>query len=117
MRFRTVFTFSSLSVLLLALSYTAWSVPVFTQPTRVVAPTPETESISGKISSVGDAQFSLDIVKNQKPNTLQFLVDSNTKVEGKLTVGAQAAVDYRTDGDRLIATHIVVMPPSGSSSH
>jgi hypothetical protein len=62
---------------------------------------------------VGESQFALDTVKNQKPDTIQFLVDENTRIEGKLTIGAQAAVDYRLDGDKMIATRVVVTQASG----
>ena len=40
-------------------------------------------------------------------------MDSDTKIEGTLVVGAQATVDYRADGERLVATRVVVLPASG----
>jgi hypothetical protein len=69
-------------------------------------------SVSGKISAIGDASFSVDVVKNQDVNTVQFLIDGNTKMEGKLKVGAQATVEYRSDEGRNVATHVVVQPTS-----
>jgi hypothetical protein len=48
-------------------------------------------------------------------NTLQFLIDGDTKVEGKLSVGAQATVEYRSEEGKNIATHVVVAPASGIS--
>jgi hypothetical protein len=92
----------------------AWSTPY---PDRLVAgpllPTPDNESLSGKISSVGDASFSVEVMKNQKPNTVQFQIDGNTNVEGKLTVGAQATVEYRSDEGKNIAVRVIVTPVSG----
>jgi hypothetical protein len=41
------------------------------------------------------------------------VIDENTAVQGKLTVGAQAAVDYRVDGERMIATRVVIIQASG----
>ena len=46
--------------------------------------------------------------------TLQFQIDDATKVEGKLEVGTQATVDYRTDEGTNIALHVVVQPSNTS---
>jgi hypothetical protein len=35
-------------------------------------------------------------------NTVQFLVDDKTKVEGKLSVGTQATVEYRSNEGKNI---------------
>jgi len=75
----------------------AWSAPV---PDRLASgnllPVPDkNQSLSGNISSVGDAEFSVAVQKNRDVNTVQFPVDDNTKVEGKLAVGVHATVEYR----------------------
>jgi len=113
MRFRTILYLATFFL-------TCFTVAVFAQPlppseshylTGVPA---ENQSLSGKISSVGDAAFQIYIAKdNQKPQTVEFLVDDKTRVEGKLTVGAQAMVEYRSDSGRNIAVHVVVTPASG----
>ncbi len=64
---------------------------------------------------MNDAAFSLEVKKNQDTQTLQFLVDEDTKVSGKLEVGAQASVEYRTTGDRNIAANAMVQPAHGLS--
>jgi hypothetical protein len=96
----------------------AWSTT--SQPEYSTAPA-ENQSVAGKISSVGDAEFTLEVHKSQNPdsnsNTLQFLVDANTKVEGKLTVGAQATVEYRDAEGKYIATRVVVTPASGMTRY
>jgi hypothetical protein len=75
---------------------------------------PENQSVSGQIATVGDAAFAINITKGkQGPQTVEFLVDDNTKVEGKLAIGAQAQVEYRSDSGRNIAVHVVVTPASG----
>jgi hypothetical protein len=78
-------------------------------------PVPDNQSLSGKSSSIGDAQFSVDVLKDkdQDVNTVQFLVDDKTKVEGKLSVGAQATVEYRSDAGKNIAVRVTVTPASG----
>jgi hypothetical protein len=75
---------------------------------------PENQSVSGQISAVGDAAFSVSTKKdNSGQQTVEFLVDDKTKVEGKLTIGAQALVEYRSDSGKNIAVHVVVTPASG----
>jgi hypothetical protein len=62
---------------------------------------------------VGDAEFSLQVTKNQDVNTVQFMVDGKTKVEGKLAVGAQATVEYHSNESKNIAVRVIVTPASG----
>jgi hypothetical protein len=112
MRFRTALCLATM--FLLCFTVAAWSTP---DPDRMVPsdlqPVPDNQSLSGKISSIGDAQFSVDVLKDQDVNTVQFLVDDKTKVEGKLSVGAQATVEYRSDAGKNIAVRVTVTPASG----
>jgi hypothetical protein len=78
---------------------------------------PENQSVSGKISSVGDAEFTVAVPKDkdqQQIQNVEFFVDDKTRVEGKLAVGAHALVEYRSDGGRNIAVHIVVTQAAGA---
>lgn len=80
---------------------------------------PENQSVSGKISSVGDAQFTVAVARDkdqQSPQNVEFFVDGKTRVEGKLAVGAEALVEYRSDAGRNIAVHVVVKPATGAGS-
>jgi len=113
MRFRAILTLATLFM-------TCFTLAVFAQPlssnSAGAEPSrpPENQSVSGQISSVGDAVFSLSTKKdNQGQQTVEFLVDDKTKVEGKLTIGAQALVEYRSDSGKNIAVHVVVTPASG----
>ena len=114
MRFRTALCLTTL--FLACFTVAAWSAPV---PGRLAPcdpqPTPENQSLSGKIASIGDAAFALEVAKGKDVNTVQFMVDEQTKVEGKLAVGAQATVEYRSNADKNIAVHVVVVPNSGMS--
>jgi Domain of unknown function (DUF5666) len=74
-------------------------------------------STSGRVISIGDAQFSLETSARQKSNTLQFLIDEDTKVEGQLIVGSYVNVDYRQDGDKLVAHRVTIRPDSSISHH
>ena len=76
-------------------------------------PPPENRSESGKIAAIGEATFSLEVVKGQQRQTIEFLVDGDTKVEGKLQIGSQATVEYRTADGKNVAVRVVVRSASG----
>jgi hypothetical protein len=112
MRFRTALCLATL--FLACFTITAWSTPLPAQPgASYLQPAPDNQSLSGKITSVGDAEFSLQVTKNQDVNTVQFMVDGKTKVEGKLAVGAQATVEYHSNESKNIAVRVIVTPASG----
>jgi hypothetical protein len=116
MRIRAILTLATLFM-------TCFTLAVFAQPLRLggaarTGRLPENQSVSGQIASVSDAAFSINITKGkQAPQTVEFLVDDKTKVEGKLTVGAQALVEYRSDSGKNIAVHVVVTPASGLGTY
>lgn len=109
MRFRTALSLASMFVVCFTLA--SWAAPV---PDRLVparlASSPDNPSQSGKIASIGDASFSLEVINGQDKKTVEFLVDEDTKVEGKLNVGSQATVEYRSADGKNIAIHVVVKP-------
>ena len=111
MRFRTMVVVDAF--VLLAIALAAWSKPVSAPVQSLLSRPPESHSVSGKIAAVAESQLSLDILKNAKPDIVHFVIDENTAVEGKLIVGAQAAVDYRVDGERMIATRVIIIQASG----
>ena len=110
MRFPTVLSVASFLLLCSIIAFCA-------APRPALATTPygdpEALSASGKVVVVSSSQFTLNLGRNQNPNKLDFVIDGDTKIEGTLVVGAQATVDYRADGERLVATHVVVLPASG----
>jgi len=110
MRFRTAVSLATLFMLCFAISL--WSAP-FPPGMGLSRNAPEPSSVSGTIANVNTSQFTLSLNRNQNPNKLEFVIDSNTKIEGKLAVGSQATVDYRAEGQQLIATRVVVLPTSG----
>src|ERR1700738_3742221 len=96
MRFRAILTLVTLFILTVfvaCLSVAISSDALASQPhSRLFKESTERGSVSGKISAIGDASFSVDVKKSQDVVTLQFFVVDATKVEGKLEVGAAAAV-------------------------
>jgi hypothetical protein len=115
MKFRVILV---LPALILGLS----TCPVFAQPRSHVdtaKAVPENQSVSGKIASVGDAEFTVAVANDKDkrgPQSVEFYVDDKTRVEGKLAVGAQALVEYRSDGGKNIAVHVVIVQAGASVS-
>jgi hypothetical protein len=81
------------------------------------AQTPSTpQSISGKIASVEKSSFTLTVgggaqvstTDPQAAKSMTFQVDQNTTIDGKLKVGANADVTYRTEGGNNIAISVRV---------
>jgi len=77
-------------------------------PSQPSPATPATATVSGKIAAATDTSLSLEAQNGSDPLTEQFVINSDTKVDGKLAVGSMATVEYRTDGGANIATHITV---------
>jgi hypothetical protein len=112
-KIRAVCTLATL--FMLCFTVAVWSSPLDERgatPSRM----PETQSATGKISAVGDAEVIITVGKDQDKKQVQFVVDSNTKVDGQLSVGAQATVDFKLDSGKNIAIHIMVTPTSGFQS-
>jgi Domain of unknown function (DUF5666) len=116
MRFRTILGLATLFLTCFTLA--VWSQPLSSKALPAGAAA-ENQSLKGKISSVGDASFEVAIAskEGQTTQTVQFLVDDKTRVEGKLNVGAEVQVEYRSDEGRNIAVHVVVNPTSTHHSH
>ncbi|HKD72307.1 MAG TPA: hypothetical protein VKB61_09240 [Candidatus Acidoferrum sp.] len=72
-------------------------------------PAGEIRSVSGRIGSIGDAEFTLDLNKKE-PEKRKLLIDSETKME---VIGTNAAVDYRSSDGKNIAARVIVVPDSG----
>ena len=110
MRFPTVLSVASFLLLCSIIALCAGPRPALA---TTLSGNPEPLSASGKVAVVSSSQFTLNLGRNQNPNKLDFVIDGNTKIEGPRVVGAQATVDYRAVGERLVATHVVVLPASG----
>ena len=105
---RTRIALISLASFLLCFTAAVWSAPFDAGGALRMEATPATQTVSGKIASIGDAEFTLEVKQDQNPITMKFLIDDNTKMNGKLSVGAHATVDYRSEDGTNIATQIRV---------
>ena len=45
------------------------------------------------MASIRDAPFSLEVTQGPGPKPIEFLIDGDTQVEGKLQIGSQPTVD------------------------
>ena len=94
----------------------AWSRPIpaaisMNSQQSPTQPTPDataTSTASGKIVAATDTSLSIEVQSGSDPQTQVFVINSDTKIDGKPAVGAMATVEFRTDGGNQIATHITV---------
>jgi hypothetical protein len=79
---------------------------------------PQTQSISGKITSVEKNSFTLTVgsamqqvaQEGATARSMTFAIDKNTTIEGAMKVGSNAEVTYRTEGGANIAISVHVTP-------
>jgi Cu/Ag efflux protein CusF len=79
---------------------------------------PQTQSISGKITSVEKNSFTLTVgsameqvaQEGATARSMTFAIDKNTTIEGTLKVGSNADVTYRTESGANIAISVHVTP-------
>ena len=68
-----------------------------------------TKMVSGKVTAIGNGgqSFALEVSSGGDKQTMQFVVDKNAKVAGKVTVGTPVTVAYEAaEGGQLRAVSI-----------
>src|ERR1700751_2729156 len=68
-----------------------------------------TKSVSGKVTSIGDQgkSFVVEVDNGGDKQTLQFVVDKNTQVEGHVTSGTMVLVQYQSgDGGQNLCVKV-----------
>jgi hypothetical protein len=66
-------------------------------------------AVSGKVVSIADDKksFSLEVTSNGNANTMQFVLDLNTRVTDHVRVGTDATVQYQTgQNGKLLALNV-----------
>jgi aspartyl/asparaginyl-tRNA synthetase len=60
-----------------------------------------TKSVTGKVASIGDQgkSFALEVNDGSNKRTMNFVVDKNTQVQGRVTEGTIVAVEYQPSDD------------------
>jgi hypothetical protein len=68
-----------------------------------------TKSVTGKVTTIGDSgkSFAVEINSGGSKQTMQFVVDKNTQVEGQVKAGTVVVVDYQPlDGGQLLCVRV-----------
>lgn len=68
-----------------------------------------TKMVSGKVTSIGNGghSFALEVNQGGDKQTMQFVVDKNAKVQGKVGVGTDVTVEYTAmEGGQNLALSI-----------
>jgi hypothetical protein len=71
---------------------------------------PATKSVAGKVTSIGKGGTSFAVqVEGTNDQTMQFVINTKTQVQGEVKVGSLVAVDYQpTDGGQNLAVNVSV---------
>jgi hypothetical protein len=80
--------------------------PAQAQTAPAQKPTAATQTVSGKVTAIGNSgrSFALDVAQGSDAKTMQFVLGSDTKVEGKVSVGTMVTVAYQAmEGGQNVA--------------
>ena len=115
-RFRKFLSGASLAALLLVGISGGISAGVSASAHSISAPShwiqqnnAQATEVSGKVISIAPDKksISLEVTDNNKTNTMQFAIDDNTRVTGRVSVGTMASVQYQNaDNGKLVALNI-----------
>ena len=75
----------------------------------------QANEVSGKVTAIAPDKksISLEVTNNNSPSTMQFAIDDNTRVTGRVSVGTMASVQYESsDGGKLVARNISPKTPT-----
>lgn len=73
----------------------------------------QAKSVTGKVTDIADNghSFIVDTGAGASKQTLKFVVDKNTQVQGQVKVGTMVAVDYQSiDGGQLLCVRVAAQP-------
>ena len=68
-----------------------------------------TQKVTGKVTSIGNGghSFALEVNEGNDKQTMQFVVDKNAKVQGRVGVGTDVTVEYTAmEGGQNLALSI-----------
>ena len=75
----------------------------------------QASEITGKVIGIGQDKksISLEVTDQNNPSTMQFAIDENTRVTGRVSVGNMATVQYeKTNDGTLVALNISPKAPT-----
>lgn len=65
------------------------------------------QSVNGKVVTISSTQLTLEVQADGKSDTLEFIIDENTKTDGDIKPGIMATVDYNIKEGKKYASHIM----------
>jgi len=65
------------------------------------------QSVNGKVVDISSSQLRLEVQADGKTDTIEFVIDENTKTDGDIKPGILATVDYHTKEGKKYAAHIM----------
>ena len=81
-----------------------------TQPGQQGQSQQATKSITGKVTDIGDQGHSFTVETSAggaNGQTMKFVVDKNTQVQGQVKVGTMVAVEYQpADGGQFVCVRV-----------
>jgi hypothetical protein len=82
--------------------------PIPTEPQAGQQSQEAKKSVAGTVVSIGDQghSFALEVNEGGKKQTLQFVVDQQTQVQGQVKVGTPVKVEYVAMADQNVAKTI-----------
>ena len=98
---------ASLAGLLLLAGASTWTSYISAQ-TQPEEQSKATKTIAGKVTSIGPdgRSFGLEVDQNGQKQTMQFVVDKNSKIQGQVKVGTPVTVEYAMEGVQNLALMI-----------
>jgi hypothetical protein len=102
---RKFLIYASLAGFLLAVSTRARPL----QKSQDQQQTSQVQSITGKVTQVetGGKAFSIEVNQGSDKHPMRFVVDKGTTVQGHVSAGTVASVDYQPDGSgQLVALSV-----------
>jgi ribosomal protein S1 len=105
---RKVLLSASLLGLLMYAGASARTQPIPTAPQGGQQSQQATKSMAGTVASIGDngRSFALEVKDGSNKQTVQFVLDQNTQVQGTVKVGTPVTVQYVAMNDQNVAKSI-----------
>ena len=93
---------------LILVGLSASTLPALTAPQSGQQSQQDTKSVVGTVSSIGNNGHSFAVEVNQggAKETVQFVVDKDTQVQGQVKVGTSVMVEYVAMADQNVARTI-----------
>lgn len=108
---------SVVTLFVFCFSLAVWSTPFNAEDPIKAGTDPELNTAAGQIVFLGDTSFALLVKHERNEIKLRFLVNGQTKFEGRPSIGSYATVEYHPAEGNNVAIHVSVLPASGIQTY